>query len=198
MFQFILRVFFCRFISIQRPKHEPTPRPVDADLPQDNHRSVYDQLPKMNTRYLSYESPLYRSLQYTMSDLGYDTSITYSVKVWGQQETAPGRSTTRRGGGRERERRMKPQLECVIVPSFGTDLPSNVAVKKSAGDFLQGVGDDLKIIQRMIGDDSDKELASVELMCHFERVKVSTFLERIRDIMTRLRLSSTSSKKGRK
>ena len=43
---------------------------------------------------------------------------------------------------------------CVIVPSFGTDPPSNVVVKKSAGDFLKGVGDDFKIIQRLVRDDS--------------------------------------------
>ena len=135
-----------------------------------------------------YESPPFSSLTSSLKSIGFATSSTaYPTR---QQELQ-----RRIADGIE----AKIQLECVIVPSFGTDPPSNVVVKKSAGDFLKGVGDDFKIIQRLVRDDSRKELISVQLMCHFERVNVSTFLERIEDLMKRLKLNSTSNhKKGRK
>ena len=50
-----------------------------------------------------------------------------------------------------------PKLECIIVPSFGTNLPNNVVPKKASTDFLKGVGDDFKIIQELISKDQQKD-----------------------------------------
>lgn len=70
-----------------------------------------------------------------------------------------------------------PKLECFIIPSFGKEPPTNVAVKKASSDFLKGVGDDLKIIQGLIGKDYQKELGNVTLMCHFVQEKVANSRE---------------------
>lgn len=56
-----------------------------------------------------------------------------------------------------------PKLECIIVPSFGTNLPNNVVPKKASTDFLKGVGDDFKIIQELISKDQQKELVRVQI-----------------------------------
>ena len=81
-----------------------------------------------------------------------------------------------------------PKLECIIVPSFGKDPPSNVVLKKASSDFLKGVGDDFKIIQDLIGKDQQKELGRVQLMCHFEQVKLADFTKMIKDRMQDLKL----------
>ena len=89
------------------------------------------------------------------------------------------------------------ELECLIVPSFGKDPPINVAVKKeSSSDFLQGVGDDLKIIQRLIGRDIHKKLGEVQLMCHFEQVKRAQFANTIKERMQDLKLNYRYDQKG--
>ena len=85
-----------------------------------------------------------------------------------------------------------PKLKCLIVPSFGEKPPDNIAPKKAASDFLQGVGDDLKIIQDWISKDSQKELVNVTLMCHFEQVKVAAFTTNIKDIMNNISLECTN------
>ena len=91
------------------------------------------------------------------------------------------------------------KLECVIVPSYGSCPPSTVAVKKAAGDFLRGVGDDSAIIQRLIGQDGHKELGRVQIICHFEQVKLETFMKMIEDKMKDVRLKYQSdSQRGRK
>ena len=81
-----------------------------------------------------------------------------------------------------------PKLECIIVPSFGKDLPSNMVPKKESSDFLRGVGDDFKIIQDLIGKDQQKELDRVQLMCPFEQVKLAEFKKMIEDKMQDLKL----------
>ena len=80
------------------------------------------------------------------------------------------------------------KLECLIVPSFGKHPPRNVVMKKVSSDFLKGVGDDFKIIQRYIDKDYQKELVNVTLMCHFEQVKVVKFTKIIEDRMNDIRL----------
>ena len=92
-----------------------------------------------------------------------------------------------------------PKLECFVIPSFGKEPPTNVAVKKASSDFLRGVGDDLKIIQALIRKDYQKELGNVTLMCHFEQVRVANFTRIIEDRMTDLILrSADNGQKGRK
>lgn len=86
-----------------------------------------------------------------------------------------------------------PKLECFIIPSFGKEPPTNVAVKKASSDFLKGVGDDLKIIQGLIGKDKEKELGNVQIMCHFEQVKLASFLRIIEDRMKDLKLKSADN-----
>ena len=90
------------------------------------------------------------------------------------------------------------KLECLIVPSFGKHPPRNVVVKKASSDFLKGVGDDFKIIQRLIDKDYQKELVNVTLMCHFEQVKVAEFTKIIEDRMNDIRLKNTDGQKGNK
>ena len=82
-----------------------------------------------------------------------------------------------------------PKLECIIIPSFGKCPPDNVAVKKASNDFLEGVGDDLEIIQSLIVDDIDKELSRVELMCHFKQIKKKEFETKIRSRMESIKLT---------
>ena len=92
-----------------------------------------------------------------------------------------------------------PQLQCIVVPSYGKSPPSNVAEKiKIKGDkFLRGVGDDLTIIQTLIAQDPGKELVQVRIMCHFEQVTVARFLKMIEDKMKDLKLRHRgSSQKG--
>ena len=86
------------------------------------------------------------------------------------------------------------KLECFIIPSFGKDPPINVAVKKeSSSDFLKGVGDDLEVIQDLIGRDKQKELGKVQLMCHFEQVKRAQFASTIEKRMKDLKLDSADN-----
>ena len=94
-----------------------------------------------------------------------------------------------------------PKLECIIIPSFGKCPPDNIAVKKASNDFLEGVGDDLEIIQSLIVDDVDKELSRVELMCHFKQVKKKVFETKIRSRMENIKLTrdpTSTCQKGRK
>ena len=86
-----------------------------------------------------------------------------------------------------------PKLECFIIPLFGKEPPTNVAVKKASSDFLRGVGDDLKIIQGLIGKDCQKELVNVTIMCHFEQVKLAIFTRIIEDRMKDLKLKSADN-----
>ena len=91
----------------------------------------------------------------------------------------------------------KPELDCFIVPSYGSDPPSSVAVKKKVeSNFLKGVGDDSHIIQELINEDSKTTLCYVQLMCHFQQMKVKAFMSKIEDKMKRLKMQHP--KKGRK
>lgn len=90
-----------------------------------------------------------------------------------------------------------PQLECIIIPSFGSCPPSTVAEKKATSHFLQGVGDDLKIIQHLIQEDGNKELIEVQLMCHFQQMKMATFTQKIKVQMSKLKFDR-GTQKGRK
>ena len=87
-----------------------------------------------------------------------------------------------------------PQLECVIIPSFGKNPPDNVAVKKMTGDFLRGVEDDFEIIQQLIKDDSQKRLFEVKFMCHFAQENVAKFKRRIKSAMQELKMEHTGKK----
>ena len=92
-----------------------------------------------------------------------------------------------------------PRLECIIIPSFGSSPPPTVVVKKATGDFLQGVGGDMEIIQRLIREDSRKDLLEVRLMCHFQHVRRATFMKNIKDQMSKLKFDQESGiQKGRK
>ena len=72
-----------------------------------------------------------------------------------------------------------------------------MAVKlKVEGNFLKGVGDDSRIIQGLINKDDCKELGQVQIMCHFETIKVARFKKMIEDEMKSLKLQP--GKKGRK
>ena len=82
-----------------------------------------------------------------------------------------------------------PNLECIIIPSFGKSPPDNVAVLKASSDFLAGVGDDLETIQSLIVDDNDKELSRVELMCHFKQIKKIEFEAKIKSRMEDIKLT---------
>ena len=86
---------------------------------------------------------------------------------------------------------ISPELQCFIIPSFGKDPPDNVAVKKMAGDFLKGVGDDFDIIQHLIKSDGHKYIYQVDFMCHFAQKKVAVFKKAIGDAMKDLRLQRT-------
>ena len=83
-----------------------------------------------------------------------------------------------------------PKLKCIIISSFGKDLPSNVVPKKVSSDFLRGVGDDLTIIQDLIGKDDQKELGNVEILFHFKQEKLATITRVIGDRMKDLKLRS--------
>ena len=92
-----------------------------------------------------------------------------------------------------------PRLDCILIPSFGSCPPSNVAEKKATSHFLQGVGDDLKIVQQLIQEDGHKELIEVRLMCHFQQMKLATFTQKIENQMLKLMLNrETGIRKGRK
>ena len=86
-----------------------------------------------------------------------------------------------------------PKLDCFVIPSFGKDPPANVAPKKASNSFLEGVADDLTIIQQLIRKDDQKELGNVELMCHFKQVKLANFTKIIEDRMTDLKLNSADN-----
>ena len=86
-----------------------------------------------------------------------------------------------------------PKLECFIIPSFGKEPPTNVAVKKTSNDFLKGVGDDLTIIQGWIRNDKQKNLGNVELLCHFKQQKLANFTRIIGDRMKDLRLNGANN-----
>ena len=88
-----------------------------------------------------------------------------------------------------------PELDCFIIPSFGEDPPSDVAVKlklsgKMASKFLKGVEEDFDIIQQLIQEDDKKQLRGVRLMCHFAQKKVKEFKEEIRKAMEDLKLKT--------
>ena len=90
-----------------------------------------------------------------------------------------------------------PKLECFVIPSFGKDPPTNVAVKKASNDFLGGVVNDLTTIQRLIGKDDQKELGNIELLCHFKQEKLANFTRIIEDRMKDLKLNGADiGKKG--
>ena len=88
-----------------------------------------------------------------------------------------------------------PALECFIIPSFGEDPPSDVAVKlklsgKMASKFLKGVGEDLDIIQQLIKEDENKQLYEVRFMCHFAQKKVEEFEKAISEAMKDLKVKT--------
>ena len=89
---------------------------------------------------------------------------------------------------------VTPQLDCFIIPSFGKDTPDNVAVKKMAGDFLKGVGDDFEIIKQLVKNDSCKHLYEVEFMCHFAQKKTADFTKTIEDAMKDLKMKRKGCK----
>ena len=94
-----------------------------------------------------------------------------------------------------------PKLECFIIPSFGEDLPGNVAVKlkmsdKMASEFLKGIEKDFDIIQQLIEDDDNKQLRVVQFMCHFSQKKVEEFKKAIGDAMKNIKLKRTPTQKG--
>lgn len=87
---------------------------------------------------------------------------------------------------------QSPELDCIIIPSFGEDPPGNVAIKlkmsgKMSSKFLEGVGEDLDIIQQLIIEDNTKHLREVRLMCHFAQKKVREFKKKIRETMKDLK-----------
>lgn len=87
-----------------------------------------------------------------------------------------------------------PQLDCFIIPSYGKDPPDNVAVKKMAGDFLKGVGDDFEIIKQLIKNDSGKDLYDVEIMCHFAQKRPIEFTKTIESAMIDLKMKRKGCK----
>ena len=89
---------------------------------------------------------------------------------------------------------ITPQLDCFIIPSFGKDTPDNVAMKKMAGDFLKGVGDDFEIIKQLIKNDSCKHLYEVEFMCHFAQKEIADFTKTIEDAMKDLKMKRKGCK----
>ena len=93
--------------------------------------------------------------------------------------------------------KSKPELECFVVPSYGSHPRLTVEVKKRGSYFLKGVGDDSHIIQKLIKKDDFKELGEVQIMCDFERVKVAEFTKMIQDKMYDLKLN-INCEKGRK
>ena len=190
----LLRVFLCFWPPAQpRRKSTSLDESVTATLQQIGAQSGED-FPRCRLQsrerdhHSLYESRLIQSLTVSMDSLGYSRSSEIRRREARVHVDCQQRSS------RKISVENSPQLECVIVPSFGIDPPENVAVKKSAGDFLQGVGDDLNNIQRLMREDDNKELVNVQLMCHFERVKVATFLHRIEEIMQHLRLNEDNEK----
>lgn len=93
-----------------------------------------------------------------------------------------------------KQEHKRSHLHCFIVPSFGKDPPDNVAVKKMAGDFLRGVGDDFEIIKQLIKNDSCKHLYDVEIMSYFAQKKPSDFTKIIEDAMIDLKMKHKGCK----
>lgn len=83
----------------------------------------------------------------------------------------------------------RPKLECIIIISFGKSPPNNVAVKKASGDFLEGVGEDMEIMQSLIRRDNDKELSKVVLECHFKQTKIKDFEAEVQRRMVDIKLT---------
>ena len=183
----LLRVLLCCWPAAQ-PGHRSSP-----SLDVDAHRQIRvdaqsgEELRQSQERY-------HHSLHESRSVQSSTDSLESFSDSWLPETRRKQVCTYRQQRSRKVSVEESPQLECIIVPSFGIDPPENVAVKKTAGDFLQGVGDDLINIQRLMREDENKELVNVQLMCHFERVKVATFLQIIKEIMQRLRLNGNNKK----
>ena len=75
-----------------------------------------------------------------------------------------------------------PRLQSLVFTSFGDALPSDAAKKKSTA-FLAGVGNDMKVIQRLIKDDDLKNLVQVKMTCHFEQMNVQECNSVIENLM---------------
>ena len=80
-----------------------------------------------------------------------------------------------------------PDLDCIIITSFGDSPPSDV-VKKKKSSFLAGVGKDSDIIQNLIYDDHHKVTAKVMLSCHFKQETPETCKKAIKQKMESIKL----------
>lgn len=67
-------------------------------------------------------------------------------------------------------------------------------MKKMAGNFLRGVGDDFGIIKQLIREDICKQLYEVEFMCHFAQKDVATLKKTITDAMADLKMKRKGCK----
>ena len=125
-----------------------------------------------------------------------EPSRSHSMTSYDHSQRERSRTGSFREVDRARDIKPSPPLECFIIPSFGEDPPDNVAVKlkitdKMASDFLEGVGEDFDIIQKLIMEDDNKQLREVRLMCHFAQKTVKEFKKAIEDAMKNLKLKHT-------
>ena len=182
---------FCQMaLGFLRTSLDSTPRRLQKDVGLDiDHDQSRD--PNFDCSIHSrYENPLTISLQ-SLRDYT-SPVLSSSVRRVSLEDLAECLS-------RRLHEETDPAFECIVIPSFGKLPPSTVAVKKSTSDFLRGVGEDSKIIQRLIREDSHKELVGVEVMAHFKQVKVGAFLGILEDQMKRIKITSTDeTRKGRK
>ena len=87
-----------------------------------------------------------------------------------------------------------PDLDCLIITSYGDSPPPGVAEKQKST-FLKGVGKDSDIMQNLIYQDDHKVSAKVMLVCHFKQETVEACKEEIKQKMDNIKLKS---QKGRK
>ena len=165
-------------------------RKSENDLAENEHYSVTEEL-SSSPQESPFNSPLYSSCKLSNRESMSTTSSTYN-----ETEFNESRSIERRSGRCNvvNKSSICPNLQCLVFPSFGDALPSDAAKKKSTG-FLAGVGNDMKVIQRLINEDKKKSLAEVIMMCHFQQMSVQQCKSRIEKWMGDI-ITNIKSKEG--
>ena len=94
--------------------------------------------------------------------------------------------------------RENPKLSCLIIGSHG-DLPLPGAVaKRKVGGFLYGIGEDLDIIQSLVGQDENKELSAVSRKILDNEKELAVYKKEIKKAMTSVKIDHKHREAGRK